>query len=79
MSTVQTVYCYYFTAHSTTWTLDPEVYPFEDRPQHIMDTIRPLEPVTWVSVPLALRGINPCAAPHLAAQAAPAWRTAVHP
>ena len=50
---VQTVYCYYFTAHSTTWTLDPEVYPFEDRPQHIMDTIRPLEPVSG-SVPLAL-------------------------
>ena len=52
---VQTVYCYYFTAHSTTWTLDPEVYPFEDKPQHIMDTIRPLEPVTWASAPLALR------------------------
>ena len=28
---VQTVYCYYFTAHSTSWTLDPEAYPFNDR------------------------------------------------
>ena len=27
---VQTIYCYYFTAHSTTWTLDPEVYPFDE-------------------------------------------------
>ena len=61
---VQTVYCYYFTAHSTTWTLDPEGYPFEDRPQHIMDTIRPLEPVTWVSMPLALRITFPDASIH---------------
>ena len=52
---VQTIYCYYFTAHSTAWEPDTVVYPFEDRPQHIMDTIRPLEPVTWSSVPLALR------------------------
>ena len=43
---VQTVHCYNFTAHSTTtWTLDPEVYPFEDRPQHILDTTRPLKPI----------------------------------
>ena len=43
---VQTIYCYYFTAHSTAWEPDTVVYPFEDRPQHIMDTIRPLEPVS---------------------------------
>ena len=61
---VQTVCCYYFTAHSTTWTLDLEVYPFEDRPQHILDTIRPLDPTTWASVPLALRITFPDASTH---------------
>ena len=29
---VQTIYCYYHTAHSTTWELDAAVYPFKDRP-----------------------------------------------
>ena len=61
---VQTVYCYYFTAHSATCALDTEVYPFEDKPQHIMDTIRPLEPVSWSSVPLALRITFPDASSH---------------
>ena len=51
---VQTVYCYNFTAHSASWTLDPEAYPFNDRPQRILDTIQPLAPVTWALVPLAL-------------------------
>ena len=60
---VQTIYCYYFTAHSTTWEPDTVVYPFEDRPQHIMD-IRPLEPVSWSSVPLALRITFPDATSH---------------
>ena len=60
---VQTVYCYYFTAHSTAWALT-EVYPFEEKPQHIMDTIRPLEPVSWSSVPLALRITFPDASSH---------------
>ena len=54
---VQTVfYCHDFTAHSTTWTLD--------RPQHILDTTRPLEPTTWASVPLALRTTFPDASTH---------------
>ena len=48
----------YFTAHSTTWEPDTAVY-HEDRPQHIIDTICPLEPVSWSSVPLALRIIFP--------------------
>ena len=52
---IQTIYCYYYTAHSTTWELDAAVYPFDNRPQDILDTIRPLEPVSWGSVPLALR------------------------
>ena len=34
------------------------------RPQHIMDTIRPLEPVSWSSVPLALRITFPDASSH---------------
>ena len=42
---VQTVCCYYFTAHSTNWALDLEVYSFDGRPQHILDT-SPLEPIT---------------------------------
>ena len=40
------------------------VYPFEDRPQDIIDTIRPLEPVSWCSVPLALRITFPDATSH---------------
>ena len=56
---VQTVYCYYFTAHSTTWTLDPEAYPFEDRPHHILDTM-----CTWASAPLALRITFPDTSTH---------------
>ena len=48
-------------AHSTTWEPDTVVYPFEDRPQHIMDTIRPL---SWSSVPLALRITFPDATSH---------------
>ena len=61
---VQTIYCNYFTAHSATWEPDTAVYPFEDRPQDIMDTIRPLEPVSWCSVPLALRITFPDATSH---------------
>ena len=61
---VQTVYCYYYTAHSTTWTLDPDAYPFDDRPQRILDTIQPLAPTTWASVPLALRITFPDASTH---------------
>ena len=61
---VQTVCCYYFTAHSTTWTLDPEAYPFEDRPQHTLDTIRPLASITWASALLALRITFPDASSH---------------
>ena len=51
------IYCYYFTAHTA-------VYPFEDRHQDIMDTARPLEPVSWSSVPLALRITFPDATSH---------------
>ena len=51
-----------FTAHSTTW--DPEIYPFDGTPQHILDTIRLLEPITWASVPLALRITFPDASTH---------------
>ena len=29
---VQTIYCCYYTAHSTTWEPDAEVYPFDNRP-----------------------------------------------
>ena len=47
---IQTIYCYYYTAHSP----DAEVYPFDDRPQDILATIRLLEPVSWGPVPLAL-------------------------
>ena len=52
---IQTIYCYYYTAHSATWEPDAAVYPFEDTPQDILATIRPLEPVSWGAVPLALR------------------------
>ena len=52
---VQTIYCHYYTAHSKTWEPDAEVYPFDDRPQDILATIRLLEPVSWGPVPLALR------------------------
>ena len=61
---IQTIYSYYYTAHSTTWELDAAVYPFDDRPQDILDTIRPLEPVSWGSVPLALRITFPDATCH---------------
>ena len=30
---IQTIYCYYYTAHSTTWEPDTALYPFEDRPK----------------------------------------------
>lgn len=52
---VQTVYWYYFTAHSASWTLDAEVYPFQCEAWSMFGTIQPLAPVTWASVPLALR------------------------
>ena len=41
---IQTVYCCYFTAHSDTWPLATERYPFAA--------------VTWASVPLALRFVT---------------------
>ena len=53
---VQTVHCYYFTAAPP-----PEVHPFEDRP-NTWNTIRPLEPITWASVPLMPRPMH-CASP----------------
>ena len=53
---VQTVY--YFTAHGAMWALDAEVYLFDGTPQHILDTVRPLEPITWASVPLAAHHLS---------------------
>ena len=61
---VQTVYCYYYTAHSTTWEPGTEVYPFDDRPQDLLATIRLFEPVSWGPVPLALRITFPDATCH---------------
>ena len=61
---IQTIYCYYYTAYSTTWEPDAALYPFEDRPQDILATIRLLEPVFWGPVPLALRITFPDATFH---------------
>ena len=59
---VQTLYCYYFTCAAQLGNRTRLSVPY--RPQDIMATIRPLEPVSWGPVPLALRITFPDAACH---------------
>ena len=48
------VCCYYFAAHSDTWSLATECYPFALRVPAMMEVLQPFAAVTWASVPLAL-------------------------
>ena len=61
---VQTVYCYYFTAHSTSWTLDFGLDPSRTGPSTSSIPFVRLHQPTWASVPLALRVTFPGASAH---------------
>ena len=48
----------YFNAHSDTWALATECYPFALKVPAMMEVLQPFAAATWASVPLALRFAN---------------------
>ena len=55
IGTIQIICCYYFTAHSASWSLATECYPFVCSVPAILEVLQLFAAATWASIPLAIR------------------------
>ena len=55
IGTIQIICCYHFTAHSASWSLATECYPFVCSVPAILEVLQLFAAATWASIPLAIR------------------------